>query len=375
MINIVKTMDKKLLLVATILFLFGLVMIYSASNVTAFVVNEANPGRYFIRELLFLVSGTIGCIFAIRLHTRTYSVIAWLTVIGMGIVIACLALYGKAVNGSYSWIGYAGFGIQPSEFVKLAMIPLFATYYEFHIKDNKNLKKMIFPLIAAAIIAILIVLQNDYGSAFIFILISASMFFIAPVGKKIKFGVFLVGIIGIALLTFGILVGKDNFIPMAKLERFNFVKPCERYLTTGNQLCNGYIAIHNGGLMGKGLGNSTQKYLYLPEGHTDFIFAIIMEELGVVGAISLMLLYAYLLVRIVVTGKKALKVSHQMMCYGVAIYFFLHIFINLGGVLGLLPLTGIPLAFMSYGGSFCWTTLIALTIVARVNYETKKISR
>ena len=294
----------------------------------------------------------------------------------MSIIIACLALYGQAVNGSYSWIGYGGFGIQPSEFVKIAIIPLFATYYEYHKKDNKNYKKMLFPLIIAVIITVLILLQNDFGSAFIFAIISVSMFFIAPVSKKIKFQVFMVGVLGLVLLTLLIVVGKDKFLPMSKLERFNYFNPCERYLTTGNQLCNGYIAINNGHIFGRGLGNSLQKYLYLPEAHTDFIFAIILEELGIASGIILLTLYLYVIIRISIAGKKATSTSHCMICFGVAIYFFYHIVINLGGVLGVLPLTGIPLAFMSYGGSFCWASLIALMLVQRINYETKiKLNR
>lgn len=372
MIKIIKNIDKKLLIYSLILFAFGLVMIYSASNVTAYMVNEASPGRYFFKQLVFIIIGFIGALILLRFSTKKYSSMSWLATLGLGAAILCLVIYGTATNGAYNWIGYKGFGIQPSEFSKVFIIPLLATYYEKYENDNDNWKKMLLPLGLVLVITFLIISQNDYGTALIFLILSLIVFFMAPVSKKIKKSVFFVGLGAFILLLLAIVIGGDKIIPKEKLERFNYSNPCERYITTGNQLCNGYIAINGGGLFGKGLGNSTQKYLYLAESHTDFIFAIIIEELGVAGGILLFALYALLLLRIVVIGKRCLKRSHSIICYGVAIYLFLHIFINVGGVLGIIPITGIPLAFMSYGGSFCWCTIIALTFVQRICYETKK---
>ena len=124
-------------------------------------------------------------------------------------------------------------------------------------------------------------------------------------------------------------------------------------------------------MFGKGIGNSTQKYLYLPESHTDFIFAIFVEECGLIGVVVLFCLYIFLLLRIVAIGSNTDRILYKLICYGVAIYLFLHIIINLGGVMGIIPITGVPLAFISYGGSFCWCTIIALTLVQRVQYEMK----
>ena len=152
-------------------------------------------------------------------------------------------------------------------------------------------------------------------------------------------------------------------------ERFNFRNPCSRLLTTGNQVCNGYIAINNGGLTGVGLGNSTQKYLYLPEPYTDFIFAVIIEEMGVLFGIGILLLYMFLLYRILDIGNKSKTNRGKAMCYGVAVYIFLHIAVNLLGLFGLMPMTGVPLPFMSYGGSFTICLIAALTIVQRVSVE------
>lgn len=372
MIKKIKYMDKKLLIASILLFSLGLVMIYSASNVTAYMLNETNPGRYFTKELLFLITGIIGCIILLSFNTKSYALGSWLLTIAMGISIFCLIIYGKATNGANNWIGYKGFGIQPSEFAKIAIIPLMATYYEQNIRNNDNFKRMIIPLLVAAVITILIVLQKDFGTALIYMILSVTIFFLSPVSTRIKKGIFKIGIVGILFLAALVMVGGDKIIPQDKLERFNYNNPCSRYLKEGNQLCNGYIAINGGGVFGKGLGNSTQKYLYLPEAHTDFIFAIFVEELGIIGVVVLFLIYLFLILRLVATGKKATKPSHALICYGVSIYIFLHIAINLGGVLGIIPMTGIPLIFMSYGGSICWCTLIALTMVQRVNYEMKK---
>jgi cell division protein FtsW len=152
--------------------------------------------------------------------------------------------------------------------------------------------------------------------------------------------------------------------------------PCseENYYTTGNQVCNGYIAINNGGMKGLGLGNSIQKYLYLPEAHTDFIFCIIIEELGLRMGLFILLLYLILLTRIILIGKRSLNNRDSLICYGAAFYIFIHIMVNLCCVFGMLPMTGVPLPFMSYGGSYTWCLIIILSFVQRVNIETKMLS-
>jgi len=147
--------------------------------------------------------------------------------------------------------------------------------------------------------------------------------------------------------------------------------PFEKILDTGNQVCNCYIAINNGGLFGVGLGNSTQKYLYLPEPYTDFIFAIIVEELGVVTGVGLVLFYMFILGRILIIGKRSPNNKGTIICYGTAAYIFLHIIVNLMGIMGMIPMTGVPLPFMSYGGSYTISLIIALSLVQRVSIDSK----
>lgn len=369
MLKILKRIDKPLLIISIVLFSIGLVTIYSASNVTAYMLNEADPSRYFLKELFFLVVGLFVCLVVIMIPTRKYSKFSWFVTFGIAGVIVVLSLLGQVINGMSGWINYNGFGIQPSEFAKIAIIPLIATYYDHNIRYADDFKRMMVPMIVAALVAGTIVFQGDLGTAIIFVGLCLLMFFFSPVSKRIKSKVFVIGIfcaLGLAIL---VLACGDKLIPADKLERFNFNDPCSRYITTGNQLCNGYIAINGGGLTGKGLGNSTQKYLYLPEAHTDFVFAIYVEETGVVGALLLFTLYFTLLVRIIVIGKRSYNFSSRLICYGVCFYIFMHIMVNLTGVLGILPMTGVPLPFMSYGGSICWCTLLALAMVQRVSYE------
>jgi cell division protein FtsW len=367
----IKKIDKQLLILTIILFSIGLIMIYSASNVTAFMVNESTPWRYFIREIIFMTAGLIGSIILMIIPFKGYYKLSLLTTLFFAGAIFCLIVWGTVTNGATNWIGYKGLGIQPSEFIKITSIPLFALYYEKNRKYQDNKIRMITPLILGMIITILIIAQKDWGTAVIYASIVIFMFFFSNASKKIKLDIFKKGLV---LLVFGILLiafAGDKILG-DKIERFNFNAPCDRYLTDGNQLCNGFIAMNGGGLFGKGLGNSTQKYLYLPEPYTDFIFAIFVEELGLVGAVGLFILYLLLIVRIVVIGKKSNKESHTLMCYTIAFYIFIHIAINIGGVLGIIPMTGVTLPFLSYGGSICVSIIAALTIVQKVAIETKK---
>lgn len=372
MLRILKRIDKPLLIISIILFAIGLVTVYSASNVTAYMLNDADPSRYFLKELVFLMGGLVVCLVFIMIPTRKYSVFSWFATFVISGVIVLLALLGQVVNGMSGWINYNGLGIQPSEFAKIAIIPLIATYYERNIKYSDNFKRMMVPMIVAIIVAGTIVFQGDLGTAIIFTGLCILMFFFSPVSKRIKLKIFGIGLIFAMGLAIFVITCGDKIIPEDKMERFNFDNPCSRYITTGNQLCNGYIAINGGGLTGKGLGNSTQKYLYLPEAHTDFVFAIYVEETGIAGAILLFALYFVLLVRIIVIGKRSSSFSGRLICYGVCFYIFMHIMVNLTGVLGILPMTGVPLPFMSYGGSICWCILIALAMVQRVSYENEK---
>ncbi|HPE14546.1 MAG TPA: FtsW/RodA/SpoVE family cell cycle protein [Bacilli bacterium] len=374
--KVLKMIDKKLLIATIALFVLGLIMVFSSSNITAFMRYQYdNPASFFVRQLFFLILGGIGFLIFLKFSTKSYPLIGWLSTIIVGVILLLLLIYGTAINDSISWIGYKGFGIQPSEFAKVFLIILFGTYYEVKKNKSEDFLTMIIPVLIGGVITLLVLLQNDFGTAFMIAAMTLFMFLISPTKKKLKKKILLYGALVILAISLILVFSGKSLGLNEKLERFNFLNPCDRYLTTGNQVCNGYIAINNSNGIGRGLGNSTQKYLYLAESHTDFIYAVLIEELGLEGMLVLFALYIFVLARIIIIAKNTIKDSHAMIAYSVAFYIFIHIIINLGGVLGLIPLTGVTLPFISYGGSFTWSLILALTLVQRVKVETTMLDR
>ena len=368
--DIVKNIDKPLFILTLILFVLGLVMIFSASNVTSYM-NGGSPYAYFLRQGMFLIVSFIFCIIMVKFNTKLYGIMSNILLVVFVAVLILLLIYGKATNYAVSWIPIGPFTLQPSEFIKIIMIVFMARFYEVHEKRLNNFFIAIIPLIIGVIITFLIMLQPDLGTAIIFAALTGIVFFSSPVSKNIKFKVIIL-FFGMCLVIGAVLIMTGGSILQARqLERFNFTRPCDRLLDTGNQVCNGYIAINNGGLTGIGLGNSTQKYLYLPYPYTDFIFAVIVEELGLITGIAIILAYLYLLYRILKIGRESYTNRGALLCYGVAVYIFLHVVVNLMGLFGLMPMTGVPLPFMSYGGSFTLCLMVSLAMVQRVNIENR----
>lgn len=367
--KIMKYIDMPLLLITIILFIFGLIMVFSASNVTAYMSHAVSPYNYFIKQSIFLGIGLIMSLMMIRFNTKSYGFFSWgLLLISIASLVVLLII-GTAKNKAVSWFDLGFASIQPSEFVKIITIVFLANYYDKNQKKLNRWGKSLFPIAICAVIAGLIFVQPDLGTTIIYCAIVGIIFLSVPISAEIKYKtIFAVG----GLIAFAVMVllstGKGVLLER-QMKRFNYAKPCDRILNDGNQVCNCYIAINNGGLTGVGLGNSTQKYLYLPEPYTDFIYAIIVEELGVITGVLLILAYVVILFRILLIGRKSPNNRGAVLCYGVAAYIFLHITINLLGIMGLMPMTGVPLPFMSYGGSFTICLIAALTIVQRVSIE------
>ena len=291
------------------------------------------------------------------------------------LVMIALIIYGKSTREVVSWFKIGPIKIQPSEFAKLFSIIYLSSYYGKY-KDNlDDYWTIIKPLIPIIIICILVALQPDLGTASIIALISFSIFCLAPIPKQNRkmFNKIIVAIIGLVVLLF--VSTKGKFLKDYQLQRlFSYWNnPCENYQNEeGYQLCNSYIAFHNGGLKGSGIGASTQKYLYLPDSYTDFIFPIIIEEWGYLVGIAIIMGYLIILYRIFKIAKKSKRTSSSLMAFGIFSYITIHIVVNLGGVTGLLPLTGVPLPFLSYGGSFTLTLFAALGIVQAISIENAK---
>lgn len=367
-------MDIPLFIIVVLYVALGLVMIYSASNITAVVRYGYQPYHFFIRQAIFvLVSFFIGFLIVLRFPTRNYGALAWPLVFLLIGSLALLFVKGKIAGGAISWFDLKYFKVQPSEFAKSILVIFMAIYYnKLHYKKVKNIYAYFVPLGFAAIIIGLVFMQPDLGSAAIIAGIVFLTFISIPVVQNNIMKFIKIIAIGCILAIVAFLYSGNDFLSSIQKGRLNFRNPCSRYTeTTGYQVCNGFIAINNGGLFGVGLGNSTQKYLYLPESHTDFIFPIIVEELGLVTGIIIILGYAYILSRILKIAKTSENLRCSILAYGTFWYFTLHILVNLLGVLALIPLTGVPLPFLSYGGSFTVNAIIMIFVVERVNIENK----
>ena len=367
--KIVKNIDKPLLIITVILFIMGLIMVFSASNVTAYMSYAASPYNYFFKQGLVLVGGLFVSLFIINFSTKSYGFFSWILLIGFTASLVVLLIYGTAKNKAISWFDFGFFSLQPSEFIKVISIVFLATYYDRNKNKLNRWGVSLFPIAICAGIAGLIFLQPDLGTTIIYGLIVFIIFLAVPIVGEIKYKTIFAGV-GFIVITAIVIFGAGKGVLLERqMERFDFIKPCDKILSNGSQVCNCYIAINNGGLTGVGLGNSTQKYLYLPEAYTDFIFAIIVEELGVVTGVLLILSYIFVIFRILLIGRKCPNNRGAVLCYGVAFYIFLHVAVNLLGIMGLMPMTGVPLPFMSYGGSFTLCLIAALSLVQRVCIE------
>ena len=368
-------MDIPLLIITILLIVLGLVMVYSASNITAIARYGLPPSYFFIRQAAFIVFALIvGILVMLRIPTRVYNTLAYPALILVIVSLVLLFAHGRITNQAISWYDLKFFKIQPSEFAKTILIIFSAVYYNGLTKRKvDSILPYFVPLAASFIVVVLVLMQPDLGSAFIISVISIMMFLSLPVVKKNKntiFKIFSITIISALLVAF---IFKDKLANNIHSSRFNFQNPCSRYTEeTGYQVCNGFIAINNGGLFGVGLNHSTQKYLYLPEAHTDFIFPIIVEELGLVVGVLIIISYGFILYRILKISKEADNLRCSLLAYGTFWYLGLHILINLMGVLALIPLTGVPLPLLSYGGSFTVNAILMLFLMERVNIENKE---
>lgn len=368
-----RNLDKRLLIISILFIVFGLIMIFSASSISA-TLQYGLPEYYFFRkQLIIIIVGGIASFICLFIPIKRYKFLSLLGILGIICVLALLKTYGTVTNSARSWFSlFGGFSIQPSEFAKLFIILFLACSYGSK-KRIKNVQDLFIPLIPCAIVAVLVACEPDLGTALIITCITALIFFALPIEKNKTMQL----VKGLAIIAIGLgvifLNNIPSFLTETQASRFNYHNPCSRYLEeTGYQVCNGYIAINNGGITGVGLGKSTQKYLYLPEAHTDFIFPIIVEELGLIGGFLVLLAYIILLYSLLVIACNASNLTGSIIAFGTFSYILMHIIVNIGGRLALIPLTGVPLPFLSYGGSYMLNLMVLLGLCQRVAIETKE---
>lgn len=372
-----KNMNGLLLFLTMLMFIYGLFNIVTASSREAEVMYNVSLYYYFFRQLKMLILGLIGSFIIINVDTKKYPFISFiLYVIIFGLLIYML-FHGTADRGSINWINLPFIGrFQPSEAAKPISIVFFAFILDklskqVNNESNQRWRYIIALFLVMFILPGIIFFQNDMGTAFILLSITGIMFLGGPVKTKDKILAGMVCILLICLVGGARYVIKGYVLTEEQVSRItDFVKPCNKYTDGGYQACNDFIAINNGGLRGVGIGESKQKYSYIPEPHTDSVFAIIAEEYGFIFTTAIMVIYFLILRTILKIAYDADNLMNKYICLGCAGYIFLHIIINIGGLIGLLPMTGVPLPFLSYGGTFAISLIGMLAIVQRVAIET-----
>ena len=369
-------LDKPLLIVMLVFMVFGLIMVLSASSMASYMRYHNSIYFYLIRQGLFMLIGLIGFLVALYFPTKLFKKTSPFMILVLILSLFGLMVYGSVYNSSQSWYDLKIITVQPSEIGKIIIVLYLAHYYSKHKDDLDNQWILLKPIIISLIIIATVAMQPDLGTAFVIFGIVLLIFYALPLKRETKGPINKIFFGGIILVILTLILTGGSFLRDYQLKRFQFMNPCERYEDkTGYQLCNSIIALKNGGLTGKGIGESTQKYLYLPESHTDFIFPIIVEEWGLIAGLVIIFAYMFMLYRILRIAKKAPELGNAIIAYGVFAYLLFHISINLIGVLNIGPLTGVPLPFLSYGGSYTITLLFSMGLVQRVHYETFKKSK
>jgi len=353
--------DQKYLIVFFILLGFGLVMQYSASS----SLGEArfdDPSFYvrgqFIRIVLGMVVGLI-CTFI------NYQILKkgafWIALAGIIALIATL-VYHKLHPGQATarWFPIGGFNFQPSEFAKLALIIYLSSFIERHERHLDDFKRgFIPPVIIMLIMVILIIVEPNYSTAAVFTVFGLIVLFIG--GTKLLH--FLPFIGGFALLSVVTILRS----PYKLMRILTFLEPEKDLQGAGYQIHQSMITLGNGGFFGRGLGGSIEKNLFLPDMHTDFIFSVVGEELGFIGAVVLLSLYLYLFIRGIKIALRAPDVFGNLLGIGLSSCLFIYVIVNVGVTCGLLPVTGLPLPFISYGGSSMLFNFACVGIILNIS--------
>lgn len=353
------TMNKKLFISIVTISLFGLLMIYSSSNIWAeYKYND--QFKYIKSQGLFLIIGIISMIIISKINYKTYYKNSNKIFFTCFILLILVLLIGTERNGSKSWFGVGSFGIQPSEFMKLAMIIFTSKYLCKNKKEIKDIKKGVIPIMLITMITFgLIMLQPDFGTGVILVMGVMGLLFISGVDIKFFIKIILIGIFGI--------VGLILIAPYRLKRILSFINPWSDPLGSGFQIIQSLYAIGPGGLFGFGLGGSRQKHFYLPEPQTDFIFSIISEEFGFMGVLIVSGLFCFIIYQSIKISLNCTDQFGKYLSFGIIFMVAFQTILNLSVVIGLIPVTGVTLPFLSYGGSSLLVTLIEMGIILNIS--------
>lgn len=358
--------DRWLVLIVFLLIVVGLLMVASASMVIS--DRQYNSAfHYFDRQLIYLIAGLILSWFMTRVPTEFWAKhSSQILVISLLLLVAVLIPHiGKVVNGSRRWVNFGFLSVQVSEIAKLgALIYLSAYLAHFSVEIKKDLLVFLRPMLLLAVIVFLLLLEPDFGAATVVTSVFLALLFIAGVRLWPFSLLFLIVVLGMAALAI--------FTPYRLARLTSFMHPWANQFGAGYQLTQSLIAFGRGGLFGVGLGNSMQKLFYLPEAHTDFLFAVLGEELGLIGELAVIGLFVLLVMRIFQIARLALRNEHLFNAYfsfGAGLWIGLQAIINIGVNTGLLPTKGLTLPFISYGGSSMLVNCMVVGILLRIYFE------
>ena len=359
-----KHMDYFLFISVILISIFGIIMIYSASSIWAeFKYQDAF--KYVKQQGLFFVIGILAMMLASKIDLEFLRKKANL-ILGICFILLVLVLIpgiGTVRNGSRSWFGIGGLGVQPSEFAKLGLIIFASKYLARNQKDMGDIKKGALPIfLVIGIFFVLIMLEPDFGTAMVMALTLIALIFAS--GLKISFFVKL-GVLGLAGIVALIIAAPYR---MARI--VSFLNPWSDPLGSGYQIIQSLYAIGPGGLLGQGFLNSRQKHFYLPEPQTDFIFSIISEEFGFLGVLIVCGFFFFIFYRMLRIALRSNDLFSKYLAFGLASLLFIQAALNLAVVVGLIPVTGVTLPFFSYGGSSLLISMISVGLVLNVSRRT-----
>ncbi|MGN5882043.1 MULTISPECIES: cell division peptidoglycan polymerase FtsW [Staphylococcus] len=363
--------DYPLVITYIMLCLIGLVMVYSASMVAATkgTLTGGTPvsGTYFYtRQLMYVIMSFLIVFFMaffMNVKILQNKKVQQGVMIGVFLLLFATLIVGKNINGSKSWINLGFMNLQASELLKIAII-LYLPYMinKKRAKVLSNSKVILGPILLIIGCIFLVLLQRDVGQTMLITIIFMSIVFYAGIWVKpiLKWG----GLIAAGGIASLILFAALGWLPAYLVARFRIMTDPFHYESgTGYHISNSLMAIGNGGLFGKGIGNSVMKLGYLPEPHTDFIFAVICEELGLIGGLFVLGLLFFIVYRAFQLAAQTQSYFYKLVCVGIASYIGSQTFVNLGGISALIPLTGVPLPFISFGGSSMISLSIALGLL------------
>ncbi len=368
--------DPMLLWSSLILLMLGLVMVYSASIATAEGMRFTNhQSNYFlIRHGVFLSVGLVTAVIAFQFPMKSWQKIApRLFLLGAALLILVLIPHiGRSVNGSQRWLPLGLVNLQPSELMKLFAVLYAADYTSRKLADMGSFLRGFVPMaVVMLLVGFLLLREPDFGAFVVIVAIAIGILFLGGINVRIFSLLIVVLLIGFIILIW--------VSPYRRERMFGFMDPWQDAYGKGYQLSHALIAFGRGEWLGVGLGGSVEKLFYLPEAHTDFLLAVIAEELGFVGVAVVIGLFALLVQRAFFIGRQALvldrRVFSSLVAQGIGIWIGVQSFINMGVNMGLLPTKGLTLPLMSFGGSGIVANCIALAILMRIDYENRLLMR